>query len=469
MPDVALHLGSYNRCFIFIARILSRPQVSVRSYFFLFPIMFASATAVFGQDQNWEQNRELESAVDPIKTWVADLNSSQFTLRQAANKGLIEQGLRAVPALVEACETATDRESITRSVHILSQIALARDMASSRAAESALERLSTAADKSLASLAKNALDRWRLDISYQTVNRLKKLGASVGHPTVAADGSPEVYLHIQKKDWKGSDSDLELLPDLGRIGLFEVDQAPIGNEGLKFLVKCRWVEKVHLNQTKVDARGLEIIAKAPGLRQLLLKGVSNLDRSALQSLGNLETLEYLSLDSTPVVPEMLPAISKIKSLQRIDLSRSGLSDDGLGFLADLPKLQFLNLSGAVIEGDAEDKKRIAGLANAPMLDTINLRASQLGPQSFAAIGKLAQVRYLILDEVDLSSADFSELAGMKNLRRLDVADCQINDNFARSLSSLTNLVYLELRKNQVSPEVRDEIVKVIPKLQIRLQ
>lgn len=402
-----------------------------------------------------------DASSEELDRWIADLASPVFTTRQAATKNLAARGVKAIPALIDLCESSRDRETVTRGVQVLAQLLDSRDGAVVQTAESSLKQLARSADKSLAHLAKTSLDRWRMQVSIRTVDRLKRLGATVGQPTTAADGTPEVYLQIYKKDWKGQDSDLALLPDLGRIGLFKVDSAPIGNDGLRFLEKCSYVEKIYLDHTQVDARGLSIIAKAPGLRKLTLIGLSTIDRTALEGLTNISTLEHLSLDACEVTPGALSVLPKIASLKQLELPRTKIASAQLAALAELPHLSILNLTGVALERDG-----IAALAKAPVLDTLNLRAAELAPGVLDEIGRLNQVRYLVLDEVDLHAADFSKLADMSGLRRLDISKCQITDNNAWTLGTLKGVTYLLLSNNQISSNVRDRIAAELTKSQI---
>jgi hypothetical protein len=403
-----------------------------------------------------------ESPDEQVKQWIADLGSPMFNTRQAASKNLAARGAKAIGALTQICEASEDRETVTRAVQVLGQILETRDDATSQEAEAALRNLVDHAEKSVALLAKSTLSHWKMKICIRTIDRLKRQGAWIGQPTTTADGTPEVTLQLSLKDWKGKDSDLALLPDLGRIFVFQVAQAPMGNEGLKFLTKCQSVERIFLDQTQIDARGLEIIAHVPRLKNLRLMGLKTLDRQGVESLSAISTLESLNLDSSRLTSDMLPAIARLKGLRSLDLSRTGVSDERITVLAELPNLNNLNLSGANIDGEG-----IASLAKAPALDTLNLRGSQLGPAALDGIGKLERVRYLILDQIDLSSADFSKLEGMKGLRTLDLVSCQITDNNARSLGRLTQVSRIVLQGNPgISSTVRDQISEQIPKTQI---
>jgi hypothetical protein len=398
---------------------------------------------------------------DEVHRWIADLASPIFTLRQAASQNLVARGAKAVPALEAVCLSSDERETVARALVVLGEILESRDAATSQRAEQSLNDLALRGEISISLQAKSTLNRWRMDLSTRTVERLKRLGASISQPTAAADGSPEVFLTIMKDDWKGTDSDLALLPNLGRIQMFRVDRASVGNEGLKFLEKCSSVKHILLEHTQVDGRGLETVARVPHLERLTIRGLATLDRQGIEKICEIITLHNLTLDGCRLTDEMLPSLANLKNLSNLDLSRTRISDKQIAVLAKLPKLTTLNLTGAVIHGDG-----IAGLAKAPALDTLNLRASKLDPKALHGIAKLTQLRYLILDEIDLSSADFAKLASMKGLRYLDLAKCQITDNNARSIGELTQATKILLKDNQVSSVVRDQINKQIPKAQI---
>lgn len=403
-----------------------------------------------------------DGADDAVAHWIADLASPVFTQRQAASQSLITRGARAIPALEAACVASDDRETIARALVVLGEILESPDPHTRELAEQSLKNLTATGEKQLTSQAQATLNRWRMDLSIRTVARLKRLGVQMGQPTTADDGTPEVFLTLTKESWTGSDADLSMLPDLGRIQGFRVDRAALSAEGFKSLEKCRSVKHIILESAQVDARGLAMIARVPQLERLTLRGIAAVDRHVVEDLSGISTLQYLTLDGCNVTSDMLPQLARLKNLTNLDLSRNSISDKKLAALGELTKLTHLNLTGAEIDGEG-----IAGLALAPALDTLNLRTSELSPQALDGIAKLSQVRYLILDDIDLSAADFSKLRGMKALRYLDVANCRITDNNARSFGELTQVTKLLLKDNrEVSSYVRDAISKQIPKAQI---
>jgi internalin A len=131
----------------------------------------------------------------------------------------------------------------------------------------------------------------------------------------------------------------------------------------------------------------------------------------------------------------LEEIATVKTLKRLDLSLTYVSDRGIERLKALDQLEDLNLYAAEFITDAA----IAFLRGHHQLKTLNLRGTDVTDTSLAYIAELT------------------------NLRSLDISFTQITDVGLEHLASLPQLEELNLGGNKISG-VGLHVLKLLPKL-----
>ena len=143
----------------------------------------------------------------------------------------------------------------------------------------------------------------------------------------------------------------------------------------------------------------------------------------------------VSLARTWATDAELELLGRIKTLKRLDLSLTYVSDRGIEQLKGLDRLEDLNLYAAEFITDAA----LAFLRGHKQLRTLNLRGT---------------------DVTDTSLAYVAELPG---LRRLDISFTQISDVGLEHLAALTELEDLNLGGNKISG-VGLHVLKLLPRL-----
>ena len=94
-----------------------------------------------------------------------------------------------------------------------------------------------------------------------------------------------------------------------------------------------------------------------------------------------------------------------------------------------------------------DLARLAGLRQLKLLD---LRENPIGDAGLEHVAELTQLEWLILDRTRITSAGLSHLTGLTRLRRLSLAECEIDDAGLESLASLSSLEFLDLSRTRIS-------------------
>lgn len=95
----------------------------------------------------------------------------------------------------------------------------------------------------------------------------------------------------------------------------------------------------------------------------------------------------------------------------------------------------------------QDLARLAGLRELKMLD---LRENPIDDAALEALAGLEQLEWLILDRTSITSAGLGRLAGLKKLRWLSLSHCKIDDRGLEQLRSIASLEDLLLDNTQIT-------------------
>ena len=232
------------------------------------------------------------------------------------------------------------------------------------------------------------------------------------------------------------------------LGKENADTVPITLEEMTTLTSLKASNK--------DIKNLTGIERAINLEELWISGNPISDLSPLAGLTNL-----IGLAAWDMSIEDLSPLAGLTNLKWLELFNTPISD--LSPLADLTNLKRMTLYGSGIE----DLSPLAGLTNltllqiannhelsdvSPLADLINLEWLDChGCDSLSDLSPLAgltKLEYLNLNHTRrVSNYSLSPLSSLTSLRRLRLAGNRISD--VSSLAGLINLKRLDLPQNQI--------------------
>ncbi len=286
----------------------------------------AGLTVGIAADQDQSPSPATVSSPDPdrILKWVQELDSDRFVERELATTRLIEAGTAAIAPVTQALES-NNLEVTTRGVHILQELALESDLAISKAARAALEKVATPRVTSAARRAAEALSRLDLIRHERALLDLKQLGAVVdeSHSPMGFQMIEQLSIEIGDQ-WRGKSTDLVRLAWL------------------------RSVDQLILSHPQCDDETLALVAQIPDLPALTIRraNVSNDGIAHLRHLDNLRTLNVLYC---PIGDETVASLREITSLGRLRLFGTRVSAEGRERLVEaLPQTEIDVRGGAFL-------------------------------------------------------------------------------------------------------------------------
>ncbi|XP_053116344.1 uncharacterized protein LOC128329350 isoform X2 [Hemicordylus capensis] len=252
---------------------------------------------------------------------------------------------------------------------------------------------------------------------------------------------------------KLTDHCLQFLTGLPQLSHLALDQTRVSDRGLaEFLLSAPpTLSHLSLNQTGVTESTLRLLPQfAPHLGALSVKQTGVTDVSALRQL---EALQRLHLDETPVSEASLLALSSHPALSVLTLSgvRSVDGNRALELVSGLPLLQQLSLPSrhTVTDTGLASLGRLAGLAQLDLTDYSHV--TDAGLQHLA---RLCRLRRLSLGNTLATDGGLCHIRGLQLLEELCLDRlCVSSRGVARCIVCLPHLQVLSLASTPVGDTV----------------
>jgi len=137
----------------------------------------------------------------------------------------------------------------------------------------------------------------------------------------------------------------------------------------------------------------------------------------------------------------------VQSLQVISLQECKISDKGLVYLTQLPKLEQLKLHGRQVAIDPENLSILGKLTNLQVLalDKLDVNTTD---EHLEFLSQLTRLFWISIESPAINGQVFKYMSALTELNYLDVGFCGIQDQHLQHLSHLTTLYSLSLSKNK---------------------
>jgi hypothetical protein len=172
-------------------------------------------------------------------------------------------------------------------------------------------------------------------------------------------------------------------------------------------------------------------------------------------------LERQYLQFLKVTDDDLANTSALDRVTQLSLGGTGVTDEGMRFLAPCQKLEWLDLSLAPISDEG-----LKHLSAATSLEQLFLEGTKITDASMPMIGKFKQLEELDLTRLAISDEGLTHLSGLKKLKTLHLGGTPITDAGLRTILKLPSLQSVDLTGTGVSSDEVLVLKQNRPKLQI---
>jgi hypothetical protein len=251
---------------------------------------------------------------------------------------------------------------------------------------------------------------------------------------------------------------VDLLPLSSWKGMKELSTSNVDSEGIaRIVAKLPDVERLSLSICACPDRSLAELAKLanlkslslevefdPGRRRFRLAG----DGSGLSALGKISNLEELHLTCMPLTETLMTAVSEIRSLRKLSISRADnyLTPAMASLLNKLTNIEELSVPWP-------EKGRVACLRECQdlsRLTSLDLQGQLMTDDEVQMLEKFPNLQYLSLIDNALTDACLPTLARLSRLKGLYLANNPIQGRALGGIVALPCLTELDLRGTRIT-------------------
>ena len=181
-----------------------------------------------------------------------------------------------------------------------------------------------------------------------------------------------------------------------------------------------------------------------------------------ESLGQLTSLESVSVVQYDVTDKGLTRLSRLANLKELNLSRNQITDLGAQHVGKMLGLEKLVLNAT----DISDRS-VTKFGELKKLEVLGLTGTEITDRSLAVLSKLPKLEKLYLSRTRVSDEGMKLLARSRTLKVLDVSQCKdVTDKSLSHLSSLP-LVTLSLLGTRINDDAISRLKSAQPALRVR--
>ena len=232
-------------------------------------------------------------------------------------------------------------------------------------------------------------------------------------------------------------ADYAQIPSLTAVKLLSFGKG-FNDEGLKAIGAATGVETLSTNGMDISDEGARALAAWKGLRSIaFFHPGQRLSGTGLAALAALPQLERLTVaGSVAFADDGMAAVAALTQLKGFRTWHSGVTPEGVKKLAALKKLtsiylgQRLSYTPPVTLSDAA----LPVLAELPLLEDVTLSEARLTPGALGQLKKLAHLKRLTLDGIDIAESDLAALK--QQLPKTDVRWTPPNEAARKRIDAL---------------------------------
>lgn len=310
----------------------------------------------------------------------------------------------------------------------------------------------------------------------------------LGNADIGDEGIVRLAKHPTLESFKGHGIDLSdravaalaTLPNLRSLVLSQMHN--VTDEGISHLAGATHLESIQLDNTKVTATGLNILADLPRLKRISTP--SPLDNAGINAVMKMRHIEHLYSGWTTADEAHLAKLANIQSLTNLNLGGKHLTDAVVEKLAHLPHLKTLWLQNApvsdtglfalaahtdlegVLLGNLNITSRgVMALSTMKSLSYLTIIPSRGDNHriSLAGIEQFSALKWLVVHQ-GVTDDDMKSIGKIRQLERLDIGGDITNDGLAH-ISGLPNLWQLSLHGSKLTDDGLKHLT-TLPKLSL---
>ncbi|KAG6586792.1 Leucine rich repeat protein [Phytophthora cinnamomi] len=226
---------------------------------------------------------------------------------------------------------------------------------------------------------------------------------------------------------------------------------------LQYLTK---LQELELRKCRIMKRGFQFISRLKTLERLELSETALTDSGLLEICNGSKTLKALNISNTEVSDNGAAGLAKLKELRILRLDTPGITNRALANLSFLARLERLDLFSANITDNG-----LMHLVPLHQLQELTICGGNIGDRGVGLISKLTSLTSLNLSQNrNIRTKSLFYLRALTGLRCLNLSNTGISALSLRHLSPLKELQFLSVYGCSLSQGHIDVLREILPEL-----
>ncbi|MBN1505775.1 MAG: hypothetical protein JW955_02960 [Sedimentisphaerales bacterium] len=241
------------------------------------------------------------------------------------------------------------------------------------------------------------------------------------------------------------------LPRLTYLAVYGPGFTDAGMVCVKAIPSLR-IFSVHEGYSRIGDAGLAHIAELPNLELLCLHAMQGVTDAGIVHLTKMRSLRKLEIGGSQVTDKGLSSLKQIKTLEHLDLPQDqhGITDAGLTHLAGLPNLKHLRISRIHFNDPARNKeyytdRGLADITRLRQLEELHIGSIGITDAGMDSIAELTNLKTLHMFGCEkVTDKGLAKLTALKSLKNLDISHSRLTIAGLGVLNSMTGLTRLDV-------------------------
>lgn len=270
--------------------------------------------------------------------------------------------------------------------------------------------------------------------------------AAGGEVKTGSDGSITEVAFRDKAITDSIAAEIGKLKKVSKLSLYASEMTQAGWDALAPLASVQ-----HLDLRNCTVNNAQLLAAATNmtrLRSLRLNGQNGkttVDDEGLVFLENCAELKVLAVDYLWVSVDTLALLPKPDGLLELYAAKTLADDETLTLIKDWKSLKKLRVANTSLSDTG-----LSEIEAMPLEELDLSECQQFGDAGMQSVGKLSNLKRLNLWRTPLTDTGVGHLSGLTNLQWLNLDNIALTDSGLKSLSALQKLAFLHLGSTQVT-------------------
>ena len=220
------------------------------------------------------------------------------------------------------------------------------------------------------------------------------------------------------------------------------------------IAKLPQLRRLDLSQTRITDQGMAYLKSATGLRDVNLAYAEKIGDPAHAVIKHWKSLQRLNLRGTLISDETAASAAALPDLEFLDIADSIVGDFGVDALTAARKLKELSMGNTRIsEAGFQSLRQFTTLSHLDLSGKRHGSPSKISQRGIEAIASLRQLRSLRLGHTSFPDKDLALLATMPGIEELGLEFCpDVADGALQKLIGWKSLRRVDLHGTKVTAE-----------------